>query len=178
MQTYLKIEVRLNRDAHWYMALRRKLKTAGINVNWQLGNFHITIAFMNDDAHKEQLKTIFGNIIRQHPAPQLTFNKLDAFTSKNSRQHIVNLTSTCASEEFTALVNQLRTAAIKVGANPEDYRLHVTLGRVEGDAANLETILRILSAIEIKPFTLTLNKAKYKYFRGDDIASWDFGVAH
>ena len=127
---------------------------------------------MNDDAHKDQLKTIFGNIIRQHPAPQLTFNKLDAFTSKNSGQHIVNLTSTCASKEFTALINQLRTAAIEVGASPEDYRLHVTLGRVEGDAASLDTILDILSTIQLKPFTLKLNNIEYKYFRGGTIAHW------
>ena len=172
MQTYLKIEVRLNRDAHWYMALHRRLKAAGINVNWQLGSFHITVAFMNDDAHKEQLKTIFGNIIRQHSAPQLTFNKLDAFTSKNSGQHVVNLTSTCESEEFTALINQLRTAAVEVGASLEDYRLHVTLGRVEGDAASLDTILDILSTIQLKPFTLKLNNVEYKYFRGGTIAHW------
>ena len=172
-QTYLKIEVGLYRDARWYMTLRRKLKTAGINVNWQLGNFHITIAFMNDDAHKEQLKTIFENIIRQHPAPQLTFNKLDAFTGKKSGQHIVNLTSTCASEEFTALVNQLRSAAIEVGANPEDYKLHVTLGRVEGGAASLDTILDILSTIQLKPFTLKLTNIEYRYRGKESIAYWE-----
>ena len=173
MQTYLKIEVGLNRDARWYMTLRRKLKTAGINVNWLHRSFHITVAFMNDDAHKEQLKAIFGNIIRQHPAPQLTFNKLDAFTSKNSGQHIVNLTSTCASEEFTVLVNQLRTAAIKVGASPEDYRLHVTLGRVEGDAASLDTISDILSTVQLKPFTLKLTNIEYRYRGTESIAYWE-----
>ena len=128
---------------------------------------------MNDDAHKEQLKTIFGNIIRQHPALQLTFNKLDAFTSKNSGQHIVNLTSTCESEEFTALIIQLRTAATEVGASPEDYRLHVTLGRVEGDAATLDTISDILSTIQLKPFTLKFSNVEYNYFRGGTIAHWE-----
>ena len=173
MQTYLKIEVGLNRNTSWYSALQRKMKETEINVNWQLGSFHITVAFMNDDAHKEQLKTIFGNIIRQHPAPQLTFNKLDAFTSKNSRQHIVNLTSTCESEEFTALINQLRTAAVEVGASPEDYRLHVTLGRVEGDAASLDTISDILSTVQLKPFTLKLTNIEYRYRGTESIAYWE-----
>ena len=172
-QNYLKIDVRLNRDARWYMALRKKLRAAGITVNWQLGSFHITVAFMNDDAHKEQLKTIFGNIIRQHPAPLLTFNKLDAFTGKNSGQHVVNLTSTCESEEFTTLINQLRTAAVEVGVSLEDYRLHVTLGRVEGDAASLDTISDILSTVQLKPFTLKLTNIEYRYRGKESIAYWE-----
>ena len=171
--TLLKIEVPLRLNTRWYNALQQAFMSAGILVNWQSGGFHVTAIFMYDDTHKEKLKTLFEDIISHHVAPELTFDKLDAFTGNKSGKHIVNLTSTNPSHEYENLINKLRTAAIETGALIEDYRLHVTLGRISGKRTSLDIVKDILSSISFEPFPVTPKKAIYKYFDGGIIASWE-----
>lgn len=179
-QNLLKVEVNLSRRARWYTDLQEKMSNQGINVKWQKGNFHITIIFMKDDTQREKLKSLFENIILHRPAPQLTFNKLDVFTGKKNVEHIINLTSTCVSGEFNALIDDLRTVAIEAGAKLEDFRLHVTLGRVPvDDATPLGKLSDIISTVNLPTFTLTLSKVQYKYLEGDPIrliASWEMSM--
>ena len=171
--TLLKIEVPLKLNTRWYNALQQAFLSAGIPVNWQSGGFHITAIFMYDDTPKEKLKTLFEHIISHHVAPELTFDKLDAFTGNKSGKHIVNLTSTNPSHEYENLINKLRTAAIEAGALIEDYRLHVTLGRISGKRTSLGIVKDILSSISFEPFPVTPKKAIYKYFDGGIISSWE-----
>lgn len=172
-QTLLKFDVPLSQDSRWYTDLQQAFLSAGIPVNWQSGGFHITAIFMYDDTQKEKLKTLFEDIISHHVAPELTFDKLDAFTGNKSGKHIVNLTSTIPSREFKTLINKLRTAAIETSALLEDYRLHVTLGRISGKTTSLDTVRNILSSIIFGPFPVTLKKAIFKYLDGGIIASWE-----
>ena len=172
-QTLLKFDVPLSQDSRWYTDLHQAFLSAGIPVNWQSGGFHITAIFMYDDTQKEKLKTLFEDIISHHVAPELTFDKLDAFTGNKSGKHIVNLTSTIPSREFKTLINKLRTAAIETSALLEDYRLHVTLGRISGKTTSLDTVRNILSSIIFGPFPVTLKKAIFKYLDGGIIASWE-----
>lgn len=172
-QTLLKFDVPLSQDSRWYTDLQQAFLSAGIHVDWQSGGFHVTAIFMYDDTHKEKLKTLFEDIISHHVAPELTFDKLDAFKGNKSGKHIVNLTSTIPSREFKTLINKLRTAAIEAGALLEDYRLHVTLGRISGKTTSLDTVKNVLSSICFETVSVTPKKAIFKYFDGGIIASWE-----
>lgn len=174
--TLLKIEVPLKLNTRWYNALQKAFLSAGIPVNWQSGGFHITAIFMYDDTQKDKLKTLFEHIISHHDAPELTFDKLDAFTGKKSGKHIVNLTSTNPSYEYSSFINELRAAAIETGANLEDYRLHVTLGRIHGSRASLDTVQKILSSVRLEPFSVILKSVIFKYLDGEEIDSWVVGI--
>ena len=171
-QTLLKIEVPLRLNTRWYNALQQAFMYAGIPVNWQSGGFHVTAIFMYDDTQKDKLKSLFEQIISHHDAPELIFDKLNAFTGKKSGKHIVNLTSTNLSQEYTSLIDELRTAAIEAGAQLEDYRLHVTLGRIHDSRASLDTAQEILSSVRLEPFSVTLRSVIFKYLDGDEIDSW------
>ena len=171
-QTLLKIAVPLRLNTRWYNALQQAFLSAGIPVNWQSGGFHITAIFMYDDTQKDTLKAIFDHIISHHDAPELIFDKLNAFTGKKSGKHIVNLTSTNPSHEYSSFINELRAAAIEAGAQLEDYRLHVTLGRIHDSRASLDTAQEILSSVRLEPFSVTLRSVIFKYLDGDEIDSW------
>jgi len=175
-QTLLKIEVPLRLNTRWYNALQQAFMSAGIHVDWQLGGFHITAVFMYDDTQKDTLKTIFEHIISHHVAPELTFDKIDAFTGKKSGKHIVNLTSTNPSHEYSSFINELRAAAIETGAQLEDYRLHVTLGRIHSSRASLDTVQKIVSSVRLEPFSVILKNAIFKYLDGEEIDSWAIGT--
>ena len=175
-QTLLKIAVPLRLNTRWYNALRQAFLSAGIPVNWQSGGFHVTAIFMYDDTQKDILKTLFEHIISHHDAPELTFDKLDAFTGKKSGKHVVNLTSTNPSHEYSSFINEFRAAAIEAGAQLEDYRLHVTLGRIHDSRASLDTAQEILSSVRLEPFSVTLRSVIFKYLDGEEIDSWVIGT--
>ena len=174
--TLLKIEVPLRLNTRWYNELQQAFLSAGINVDWQSGGFHITAIFMFDDTQKDILKTLFEHIISHHVAPELTFDKLDAFTGKKSGKHIINLTSTNPSHEYSSLIDELRAAAIEAGAQIESYRLHVTLGRIHGVKASLDTVQKILSSVRLESFSVILKNTIFKYLDGEEIDSWVIGT--
>ena len=174
--TLLKIEVPLRLNTRWYTALQQAFLSAGIHVDWQSGGFHVTAIFMYDDTHKEKLKTLFEDIISHHVAPELTFDKLDAFTGNKSGKHIVNLTSTNPCPEYSSLIDELRKAAIENGAQLEDYRLHVTLGRIPGYRASLGIVQEILSSVRLESFSVILKNTIFKYLDGEEIDSWVIGT--
>ena len=173
-QTLLKIEVPLKLNTRWYNALQQAFLSAGIPVNWQSSGLHITAIFMYDDTQKDTLKTIFEHIISHHVAPELTFDKLDAFTGKKSGKHIVNLTSTNPSPEYSSLINDLRAAVIEAGAQLEVYRLHVTLGKIHGVRTSLDTVQEILSSVRLESFSVILKNTIFKYLDGEQIGFWNF----
>ena len=174
--TLLKIEVPLRLNTRWYNSLQQAYMSADIPVNWQSSGFHITVIFMYDDSYKDYLKAIFEHIISHHVAPELTFDKLDAFTGKKSGKHIINLTSTNQSPEYSSLIDELRAATIKAGAQIEDYRLHVTLGRIHSSRASLDTVQNILSSVRLESFSVILKNTIFKYLDGEEIDSWVIGT--
>ncbi len=174
--TLLKIEVPLRLTTRWYNDLQQAFLSAGIPVNWQSGGFHVTAIFMYNDMQKDKLKEIFKHIISHHIAPELTFDKLNTFTGKKSGKHIVNLTSTNPSPEYSSLIDELRRAAIENGAQLEDYRLHVTLGRIHRSRARLDTVQDILSSVKLEPFSVILKSVIFKYLDGEEIDSWDIAI--
>jgi hypothetical protein len=160
-QNYLEIHVGISTRAKWYLELQKKMNR--LNVECKKSRFHITALFMNDDALKNEIIEAFDRTFDHRYDPHLTFNKLEAFTSKSGKKHIVNLTSTQPEVGFRQLVESLRDCAIKVGAHIEDYRLHVTTVKVPVNIISLEDLQKLIAGINLPEFTLVLKTIEFRY---------------
>ena len=160
-ENYLEIHVGICTRAKWYLELQRKMKR--LNVECKKYRFHITALFMNEDALKDELIEVFDRTLDHKYDPHLTFNKLEAFTSKSGRLHIVNLTSTQPEVGFRQLVEALRDSAIRQGVHIEDYRLHVTIAKVPVNIISLEDLQKLIAGINLPEFTLALKTIEYRY---------------
>ena len=164
MKNYLRLKVPVRRDAAWFNNLRNALAKVGVPVTWQKSEYHITVAFMKDDQHVEELRTAFGKVLSKAWAPQLTLDKVGVFRTMSGEELIVFLTSSAPSERFMSLVESLRSEVEKIGANMESiFRLHITLGRIKARLASLEQVEEVVKKIDVPPFTLTLQDAEYRY---------------
>lgn len=164
MKNYLELKVPVRREAAWFNNLRNALAKAGVPVTWQKSEYHITVAFMKDDQHVEELRTAFGKVLSKAGAPQLTLDKVGVFRTMSGEELIVFLTSSAPSERFMSLVESLRGEVEKVGANMEsNFRLHITLGRIKARLASLEQVEKVVKTIDVSPFMLTLQNAEYRY---------------
>lgn len=182
MSNYLELKVPIRWDAVWFRQLRKAVAAAGISeasVRWQRQHHHITAAFINDDGLAEPLAAAFDRLLSSCEPPMLTFDKVDAFMAKDAPVIIVNLTSTKPSPAMMALIQSLRKAASDLGADLDnDFLLHVTLGRIDARAASAEQVKRIADAIQVTPFTLPLDEAEHRFYRGRSISSWTMGHHH
>lgn len=171
MQTYIEINVPLRQDAAWMTALRRKL--SGTLVRWQKGGYHITVAFMNKTSLAPSLITALNNCISGVKLPPLQFDKVDAFTAINTGAHIIHLTASEIPEEFSEWVNMARRVLSDNGCEIEtDFRLHVTLGRIQEDAINLDSLKIALKEVEMPSFSIQLHEVTFCIFRGEIIKTW------
>ena len=164
MKNYLGLKVPVRREAAWFNNLRNALAKVGVPVTWQKSEYHITVAFIKDDQHVEELRTAFGEVLSKAEAPQLTLDKVGVFRTMSGEELIVFLTSSTPSERFMSLVESLRSEVEKIGANMEsNFRLHITLGRIKARLASLEQVEEVVKKIDVPPFTLTLQDAEYKF---------------
>ena len=175
-ENYLEIHVGISTRAKWYLELQKKINR--LNVECKKSRFHITALFINDDALKNEIIEAFDRILSHSQVPRLTFNKLEAFTSKSGKEHIVNLTSTQPEVGFRQLVDNLRNCAIKLGAHIEDYRLHVTIAKVPVSIISLEDLQKQIAGINLPEFTLVLKTIEYRYKMRDQkngrIEGWKY----
>ena len=170
MRNYLKIEVPIRQSAKWFVNLRRAMAEAKIPVRWQPRGFHLTVAFISNDQPVKALSVAFDRQLSGRQAPVQTFDKVDAFEAKTGDEFILHLTSTQLSPSLQTLVDLLRKEAVDAGADIEnDFILHVALGRIDANKATLEQVRRIAESIQVPPFTLLLQNAEYRYFRGKSI---------
>ena len=171
MKSYLEIQVPLRYDALWFKALRNAFK--GIPVRWQKGYFHITMAFLDETPSDVGFVPGIGEQLRTTTTPTLTFDKLDVFSTMSGEMYIVNLTCTNIPKTFGNLVSKVRAEFEKQGAVIEsDFRLHVTLGRIQDTTINLTKIEKVLSSVELPSFSLELTNVTYRWFRGRTIRKW------
>ena len=112
MKSYLEIQVPLNYDSPWFVELRNILN--GMPVKWQIGYFHITMAFINETPENIDLRPILEKYLTKFQAPSITFDKLDAFTTY-SGMFIVHLTSTIIPDDFLVLTEAIRSEMKAVG---------------------------------------------------------------
>ena len=173
MSNYLELIIPLRQSAKWFVNLRKAMAEAKIPVKWQPGGFHLTVAFISNDRSVKALSIAFDKQLSGREAPVQTFDKVNAFIAKTGSEIIIHLTSTQLSPSLRSLVDSLRKDAFDAGADIEnDFILHVTLGRIDAKKATLEQVRRIVESIQVPPFTLLLQKAEYRYFRGKSVQRW------
>ena len=163
MKSYLEIKVPLKYNARWFVELRNVLKE--IPVKWQKGYFHITMAFIDETPKKLDLRPILEKYLTRFQAPRLTLDKLDVFEASN--EYIVNLTSTNIPHDFHELTEAIRLDMKAVGCQIKyEFRLHVTLGKINNDDIMLSKLQNLVSSISLTPFTLKLTDVDCRVFRG------------
>jgi hypothetical protein len=83
--------------------------------------------------------------------------------------------------EFKNFIETLRNKATDIGAQMEDYRLHVTLAKVPVETISLENLQQMINGIDFKEFTQALTEINYNYRRKDPvgrlIANWSLEKA-
>lgn len=167
MKTYLEIQVPLRNDSLWFVELRRICKD--IDIKWQMGYYHITMAFIDETPIGIDMRLILEKHFRSFSAPTITFDKLDAFTAM-SGMHIINLTATAVPPSFVSLVQDIRSDMKSAGCvMNSNFQLHVTLGRVKDPRIQLSTLQNILGSVSLLPFSMTLTEVDYRVFRGGTI---------
>ena len=167
MKTYLEIQVPLRNDVAWFEELRNICKN--IDVKWQMGYYHITMAFIDDTPIGIDLRPLLEKHLRSFAAPTLTFDKLDAFTAI-SGMHIIYLTATDIPQSFMSLVQAIRSDLKTAGCvMNSEFRLHVTLGRVKDPNVQLPTLHKLLETINVPASSMTLTDVDYRVFRSGTI---------
>lgn len=167
MKTYLEIQVPLRNDFLWFVELRRICQD--IDIKWQMGYYHITMAFIDETPIGIDLRPILEKHFLSFSAPTITFDKLDAFTAM-SGMHIINLTATAVPPSFVSLVQDIRSDMKSAGCvMNSDFQLHVTLGRVKDPRIHLSTLQNMLGSVSLRPFSMTLTEVDYRVFRGETI---------
>ena len=174
MSNYLELKVPIRQNAEWFVKLREAMDAAHIPVKWQRrGSYHITVVFIKDDQQVDDLRDAFDRYLDECLAPSLTFDRLDAFIAKNGHEIILNLTSSHPSPQFNDFVSIARQAASDLGAEMEDFKLHVTLGRIAANSTNLKDVKKVVAGIQVPPFSLHLTDAEYLYQDPkDSICTW------
>lgn len=164
MKSYLEIQVPLRYDAHWLNELRNKL--SHVNVRWQMGYYHITMAFLDETPLNVNLCPIFEKHLNVLSALTLTFDKLDVFTTR-SGTHIIYLTASDIPHSFLSATETIRSELMAAGCQINSpFCLHVTLGRVIGAEIHLNTLQELVGTVSLPDITLALNDVDYRLFRG------------
>jgi len=167
MKTYLEIKVPVSFDAPWFYELRKALKD--IPVHWQIGYYHITMAFLDDTQNLPEVEAIMHKYLDNAHSVNIKFNKLDVFTANNGMQ-IIHLTTDTIPVEFQELVNHLRHDICSTSTSiKSEFRLHVTLGRIKEPKIDIDDVGFLIDEIDFTPFTFMLNEVEYRVFRGRSI---------
>ena len=170
MKSYLEIKVPISFDEDWFRELRGLLD--GVDIRWQRGYYHITMAFLDFAPDDVNMIPGLNRILDDAIAPVITFDKLDAFASGYHRQ-VIHLTTTDAPADFLALIEDVRRYFKSKGCVIQsDFRLHVTLGRVQDPRMNVHKLKDIISQVDLTTFTIDLTDVEYRIFRGKTLGQW------
>lgn len=170
MKSYIEIKVPIRFEDSWFRQLRDLLD--GVDIRWQRGYYHITMAFLDFAPDKVNMILGLNGILDDAVAPVITFDMLDAFASGYHRQ-VIHLTTTEAPEEFLDMVKQIRQYFLAKGCKIQsDFKLHVTLGRVQDPKMNVRKLKDIISQVDLPTFTMELTDVEYRVFRGKTLGLW------
>ena len=176
MKSYLEIKVPISFEDFWFRELRELLD--GVNIRWQRGFHHITMAFLDYAPDDVNLVPGLNSLLKDEVAPSITFDKLDAFSSGYQRQ-VIHLTTTHTPKDFVGLVEDVREFFLAKGCKMQsDFKLHVTLGRVQDPRMNVRKLQDIISQVEMSTFTLDLTEVDYRIFKdyGKPLGHWTLAV--
>ena len=172
MKSYIEIKVPISFDDYWFRELRDLLH--GVDIRWQRGFYHITMAFLDFAPDNINLVPGLNNLLDDAVAPDITFDTLDAFASGPHRQ-VIHLTTTDAPDDFLALVEDVRRYFKAKGCVIQsDFRFHVTLGRVQDPRMNVHKLKDIISQVDLPEITLDLTEVDYRIFKdyGKPLGHW------
>ena len=100
-------------------------------------------------------------MIATHEAFTMTLDKIDAFAAS---KHVIYLTASQPSLELNNLIDELRAEANQLHANIRpDFRLHITLGKVDSTAASIEQVQDLTGSIDVPAFNVRVNELEYQY---------------
>jgi 2'-5' RNA ligase len=173
MKTYLEIKVPISFDESWFRELRGLLD--GVNIRWQRGFYHITMVFLDFAPDGVNMVPGLNEYLGEAMAPTITFDTLDAFTAGGGRTQVIYLTTSEIPEDFVALVQDIRRYMKGRGCVIQsDFKLHVTLGRVQDPGGNLRFIKETISQVDLPAITLDLTDVDYRVFKdyGKPLAHW------
>ena len=170
MKSYLEIKVPIRFEDSWFRELRDLLD--GVDIRWQRGYYHITMAFLDFAPDNVNLVPGVNGLLSNAMAPTITFDTLGAFASAPHRQ-VIHLTTSEAPEDFLDLVEDVRRFFKAKGCVMQsDFRLHVTLGRVQDPRMNVRKLKEIISQADLPTFTIELTDVEYRVFRGKTLGLW------
>ena len=170
MKSYIEIKVPIRYEESWFEELRDLLD--GVDIRWQRGYYHITMAFLDYAPDNVNMIPGLNDILSDAIAPTITFDKLDAFASGYHRQ-VIHLTTTDAPADFLDLVGEIRRYFLAKGCKMQsDFKLHVTLGRVQDARMNVSKLKDIISQVDLPTFTMQLTGVEYRVFRGKTLGLW------
>ena len=161
-ETYIEIEVPVRTSARWLGELKQVMREAYVPVRWQNGYYHITLAFLDRVRSREEVIAIINRHLASFEAPELTFDKIGSFSK--SKGGVVFLACSDVPESLLQMVDALRQDLEAAGCVVEsDFKLHVTLGRVNKDVHVEADLLRELTeSVDVPAFSLRLNVCNYK----------------
>lgn len=168
-QTYFELQVPIDYQAQWFANLQEAFRE--VKVNWET-NGHITVAFVNSNPQRRNLLPVVETIIDQTHAFNITFDKVDAFLNLDQTETIICLTATNIPQEFTTFQQTMHQSLTEAGCNITDFKFHVTLGKVNTEDMDFETVRQKVNDIKIPPFTLQLSQLRFRVRKGKDIANW------
>ena len=173
IKSYLEIKTPISAKARWMDELHGLLHN--IPVNWQNGNYHITIAFLDkmNDEKRTEAKRLIDGVLAGTKAQRLTIDKVSAFTTKDGSAHIVHAASSCPDENLMELINEIRQRLANGNFQMEpDFKLHITLGKAPSDKITLAELHQKLATLTMPAFTLNLTELEYRCFRASSIKKW------
>ena len=171
MKSYLELKVPIRYVDSWFTELRELLD--GVNVRWQRDYYHITMVFLDYAPDNVNLVPGLSERLEDALAPTITFDRLDAFATGGGHKQVIHLTTSHVPEDFLALVQDIRRYLKGKGCDIQsDFRLHVTLGRVQDPRTNLRQIKEAISQVDLPDITLDLSNVEYRVFRGKTLGQW------
>ena len=171
MKSYLELKVPIRYVDSWFAELRELLD--GVNVRWQRDYYHITMVFLDYAPDNVNLVPGLSERLEDALAPTITFDRLDAFATGGGHKQVIHLTTSHVPEDFLALVQDIRRYMKGKGCDIQsDFRLHVTLGRVQDPRTNLRQIKEAISQVDLHDITLDLSNVEYRVFRGKTLGQW------
>jgi 2'-5' RNA ligase len=173
MTTYLELKVPIHFEEPWFRELRDLLHD--VNVRWQKGFYHITLAFLDYAPDHINLVPGIDEFLGDATAPTIDLDRLDAFTTGGGHKQVIYLTTTQIPEDFATLVQDIRQHLMSMGCRIQSaFKLHVTLGRVQDPRTNLHQLKEIISQVELPDINLDLTEVDYRIFKdyGKPLAHW------
>ncbi len=171
IKSYIEIKVPISWDEPWFQDLREELD--GVNIRWQRGYYHITMAFLDKTPQGVDLVTGLNRLLQPAAAPTMTFDRLDAFATSDGRRQVIYLTTSDTPAHFLTLVEDIRSHFKARGCVIQsDFKLHVTLGRVDDNRMNVAKLKAIISKVDLPATTLTLSNVEFRIFRGKTLGLW------